>query len=195
MSVLEICAVVQRDRAFYSGGGGVTLSGGEPFYQPLIALDLLKKLNGEGLNVCVETSGMTSPEILAEAAPFVDIFLYDVKEFNCEAHEKYTGAPNSVIFGNLIMLNSIGASIILRCPIIPGLNDTLEHFRRIGELANSLENVIQIDVEPYHPLGLSKGAAVGLEMQYKNEMLTDKRFTSEWAEQIKKHTLKNVVTL
>ena len=57
------------------------------------------------------------------------------------------------ILKNLELANQMGIKIVLRCPIIPTVNDTAEHFKGISDLANRLENVTGIDIEPYHPLG------------------------------------------
>ena len=78
-------------------------------------------------------------------------------------HKRFTGVENTLILENLHKLDAAGASIILRCPLIPGYNAREEHLSAIAELANSLANVLRIDVEPYHPLGKGKCESVGLE--------------------------------
>ncbi|MDR3147537.1 MAG: glycyl-radical enzyme activating protein, partial [Treponema sp.] len=162
ISAGEALAEVKRDDVFYrSSGGGMTVSGGEPFFQGEFTLALLRLAKGAGLHTCVETSGAAPFELLREAAPLTDLFLYDVKETDAERHRIFTGAPNAVILDNLEKLDRLGSPTILRCPVIPGCNDREDHFRGIGAIAGRLGNIRGIEIEPYHPLGISKAEAIG----------------------------------
>lgn len=163
-SVDEIMEEVLKDKAFYkNSGGGMTLSGGEPFMQHEFALELLKAAKEQNIHTCIETCGYVASDILEKFIPYVDIFLWDVKETDDERHKQYTGVSNERIINNLKLLNEHGASVVLRCPIIPGYNLRDGHLHAIGELAESLECVTRVDVEPYHPLGSSKSQALGID--------------------------------
>lgn len=162
MSVKEIIKEVLKDKVFYkNSGGGMTLSGGEPLMNPRFVLSLLKAAKEEGLHNCIETSGFARWEDIEALIPYVDLFLWDVKETDSVRHKEYTGVPNERILENLRRLNKAGAGIILRCPIIPTYNDRKEHLEAIAALAEELDNVQRIDVEPYHPLGKSKCEDLG----------------------------------
>ncbi len=169
MSADEIVADVCKDSIFYGDGGGVTLSGGEPFAQGEKLLCLLEKFKEKGISVCIETCGYTDAELLRKAAPLVDIFLYDIKETDDENHKKFTGVGRERIMSNLAMLDSIGAKIILRCPVIPNCNDRTEHFEAIADIALSHKSVIKVELEPYHPLGLGKSLQFGIKPSYTEE--------------------------
>lgn len=161
-SVSDVMREVLRDKPFYeTSGGGMTLSGGEPMYQFDFTYSLLKAAKEEGLHTCIETCGFSSKENFRKIAPLVDIFLFDCKETDPEKHRQYTGVSNETILENLYFLDSIKAKIILRCPIIPGFNDRKEHLEKISEIANSLENILEINIEPYHPLGGGKSELLG----------------------------------
>ena len=168
-SVEEIMAEVLKDQSFYkNSGGGLTLSGGEPFMQHAFALELLKAAKENGLHTCIETCGYVSKDILERFVPYVDIFLWDIKEIDEDRHMEYTGVSNRQILDNLHFLNTVGASVVLRCPIIPEYNLRQSHLEYIGTLAESLDCVIRVDVEPYHPLGSSKSEALGIDYPLKN---------------------------
>jgi glycyl-radical enzyme activating protein len=161
--VEDIMAVVRRDKPFYGrGGGGLTISGGEPAAQPEFARALAHAAHSEGIGVCVETSGFCSKKTFLELAECVDIFLFDIKETDPERHRAFTGQYNAPILDNLRALNELGRQIVLRCPLIPGFNDRAEHFRAVAGLANELECVLRVEVEPYHPLGESKAARLDI---------------------------------
>lgn len=169
MSVDEVIAEVSKDTEFYAhSGGGVTLSGGEPLMQYDFSLEILKEAKVAGLHTAVETSGYCHKE-LNEISKYVDIWLYDIKLFSESEHIQHTGVSNKTILKNLYFLDSIGANIILRCPIIPDINLTKEHFDSISDLANKLNNVVAIHFEPYHPLGIDKAINLGRTQEYKNK--------------------------
>ena len=162
MTVEEILAEVRKDKAFYdNSGGGMTVSGGEPLFHPSFTLALLKAAKEEGLHTCIETSGFAAWKDVEALIPYVDLFLWDVKETDAALHKQFTGVDNARILENLHRLDAAGAKMVLRCPIIPGYNARPEHLAGIAALANSLANVQRIEVEPYHPRGSSKSAAIG----------------------------------
>lgn len=155
---------VLKDKIFYdNSGGGITLSGGEPLCQFDFSLEILKKAKENKLHTAMETCGFTSVDRIKEISKYVDLFLFDYKETNSELHKKYTGIGNEAILRNLSLLNDMGKRIILRCPIIPGCNDRKEHFEGIYNVANKFENVLHIELEPYHPLGENKYTSLGVE--------------------------------
>ncbi len=156
-TVEQVLKEVLKDKMFYdNSGGGITLSGGEPMLQFDFSSELLKASKNAGLHTCMETCGFSKSENYQKIAQFTDIFLFDYKETNPAKHKEFTGVTNELILKNLFMLDSMGCKTILRCPIVPSLNDRQDHFEGIAKVANSLKNVIEINIEPYHPLGQSK---------------------------------------
>lgn len=188
-TVEEIMAEVLKDKIFYENSeGGMTVSGGEPMFQFEFTYELLKTAKKEGLHTCMETCGFAKPEHYEKIKDFVDIFLFDYKATDPKKHKEYTGADNELILNNLHMLDESGSKIVLRCPIIPSLNDTEEHFCGIANIANSLKNILEINIEPYHPLG--KGKAEMLEKEYKLPQLTfpEEATVEEWIRIISEKT-------
>lgn len=158
----EVVAGALRDKAFYDrSGGGLTLSGGEPFFQPAFTLEVLERAKAAGLHTVVETCGFAAPETVRRAAALTDRFLYDCKETDPERHRAFTGVDNARILENLRLLDGLGKEIVLRCPIIPGCNDRPEHFDGICRLAGELEHVLLVELSPYHALGEHKYDALG----------------------------------
>ena len=163
ITVEETLAEVLRDRPFYeTSGGGMTLSGGEPLMQIDFTEALLKAARDAGLHCCLDTCGSGPYERLERIRPLVDLFLFDYKESNPERHREFTGVSKQPIIENLRTLHAHGAQILLRCPIIPGLNDRDDHFAGIAALAAELPNLVGVQVMPYHRLGEGKVARFGL---------------------------------
>lgn len=162
-SVAEILDEVLRDRPFYDNSdGGLTLSGGEPLAQPEFALALLRAAVEVGLHTCVETSGFGAWSDLASLAAWTRLFLFDLKDMDDQRHRDWTGVPLQPILDNLAQLDEAGASIIIRLPIIPGVNDRPDHFDGLAACVRRLKHVQGVEVLPYHPLGSSKLEQFGL---------------------------------
>lgn len=178
-----------KDKPFYeTSGGGVTFTGGEPFAQPAFLMELLRLAKEEGVHVCIETCGFVRREILEQAMEYVDLFLYDYKETDPEKHKTFTGVDSSLIQNNLCFLAESGKKIILRCPIIPGCNDTAEHLEAIAALAEKYDSIIRVDVEPYHPLGKTKAAQLGKHYMLSQLGITETALTESWINAIRVKT-------
>ena len=162
MSVDEILREALPDLAYAKlSGGGLTVSGGEPLMQPAFTAALVKEAKKNGLHICLDTCGFGEAEQLTALAADVDLFLYDLKETDPVRHRRYTGVPLAPILENLRRLDALGAKFILRCPLIPGLNDRAEHWRNVGRLASELNGTLQLEIMPYHPLGVDKYDCLG----------------------------------
>jgi len=166
MTAAEIAREALKDRRYYeNSGGGVTISGGEPAMQGEFLLALVKILKKENVHVALETSGFSNYAVYESVLPYVDLFLYDYKETDPARHKEFTGVDNTLILDNLHKIHDAKANILLRCPVIPGLNDRDDHFQGIAALAASLPNLAGVEILPYHSLAASKIECMGLESQ------------------------------
>lgn len=189
MSVQEVMTEVLKDKIFYdNSGGGLTLSGGEPLMQFEFAYELLKQAKQSSIHTCVETCGFSKTKNILKIAEFTDIFLYDWKLTNSQLHKEYTGVSNSLILENLKQIDETKSKIVLRCPIIPSVNDTEEHFRGVADIANLLKNILAIEIEPYHSLAKNKYIKLGKEEAVYSFEQPDEQQTENWISQIQKHT-------
>jgi Pyruvate-formate lyase-activating enzyme len=185
MSAGDALTLALRDRAFYErSGGGITLSGGEPTAQPEFCAELVAAAETAGLGSCVETSGHCDPAVLLELARHRCLFLYDLKATGARLHEELTGARPELILDNLDRLCAAGASIVLRCPLVPRVNDSAEHLEHIARLARSYPR-ISVELLPYHDLGLSKYEKAGLERPRLDTFVPDAAYTAIWLERLK----------
>ncbi len=163
-TVDEIVAEIRKDLPFYArSGGGVTLSGGEPFSQPRLALELLRELKGLGIATAVETSLQPRWTNIEPCLPYVDTFLSDLKHLDAARLAEATGGELAVIQGNFRNLERRGARVVVRVPVIPGFNDGPEEIAAIMDFAASLSNVREIHFLPFHTLGVGKYAMIGKE--------------------------------
>ena len=161
MTIENILTVIEKDRAFYGNIGGVTLSGGEPFAQKEKTIALLKACKRYGFSTVVETCGYADPDIIRNAAPYVDLFLWDVKDTDDARHKKYTGVSNRIILENLLLVNATHAKIRLRCILVGGVNTNELHYSAIIEIAKKINNFDGVEILPYHAYGGTKTVFLG----------------------------------
>lgn len=166
MTPEEILQTVRKDRDFYErSGGGLTVSGGEPMLQFEALKELLGRAKEEGIHVCLDTCGQAPESHYREIAGVVDVFLFDYKLTDPEAHRRWTGVDNRLILNNLKMLCETGNDVFLRCPIIPGVNDKEEHYRAIAELSRKYPGIRKVNLMMYHDMAKGKAEQVGMTYQ------------------------------
>ncbi len=188
-SVEDILKTVMKDKLFYEkSGGGLTVSGGEPMAQFDVVFTLLQKAKELGLHTAMETCGFAQSAHFRTVAPYVDLFLFDYKVTDPTDHKKYVGVEPDLILQNLALLDELGADIILRCPIIPGCNDDQAHLLAIAALAQRYTHILEIQIEPYHPLGSGKSAMLGKEYALEGLSFPEKEAVAGWISTIQEHT-------
>jgi pyruvate formate lyase activating enzyme len=164
VSVAEVLAEVERDIPFYDqSGGGVTFSGGEPLLQPEFLLLLLRACKERGIHTAVDTCGHSDWQPLDDIREYVDLFLYDLKLIDDEKHRSFTGVSNQSSLDNLQALSRHGENIILRVPLIPGVNDGEDNLQATGKLAAALPSLMRLDLLPYHNTAMHKYRRLGRE--------------------------------
>jgi len=162
-SAASLLALIKRDASFYGTSGGVTLSGGEPFFQAEEALRLLLLCRENGINTAAETCGYFSPDVLREAVPLTDLFLWDLKDTDPQRHQKYTGVSNEKILQNLFLADKLGARTRLRCILVNSVNTVETHYENVLNILRRLDRCEGIELIPYHAYGGAKSLALGRE--------------------------------
>lgn len=162
-TVPELHEALQPDLPYFGigEGGGVTLTGGEPMASFGFLLGFLERKGS--LHVCVETSGHAPAGDFRRIAPLVDLFLFDFKATGTDRHHELCGVGSGLILDNLRLLCRAGARVLLRLPLVPGVNDGEEHLRAIAGLLDELPELAGAQILPYHTLGSAKEARFGLE--------------------------------
>lgn len=163
MSVEQVISRVEEDSVFYSrSGGGLTLGGGDPMYQPVFTVRLLAEAKHRRIHTTMETCGFVRWGLLEEACRHLDVLLYDIKSMDTEKHKAFTGRSNRTILENLRRVREgfPGLPIVVRTPLIPGFNDSEAEIAailtRIGEMPG-----VTYEALPYHRLGMPKYESLG----------------------------------
>lgn len=161
-TVDALLSEIMKDKSFYdSSSGGVTFSGGEPLMQHTFLLDILKACKANGVHTAIETTGYTKKEVLADIVANLDLIFMDVKHMNSDEHRKLTGVSNERILENLAFIAEHHENIIVRIPVIPGLNNSDENISATADFVAS-HNIKKLELLPYHNLGEVKYEQLGM---------------------------------
>ena len=168
MTAAQVMAQVLKDKDYYANtGGGLTISGGELLEQADFATALLELAKSEDVDVALDTCGQGDGNNLAEMAARADLILFDIKHMDSACHRQLTGVGNETILANLAALaadNDLRQKILIRLPLLDGINDSPAEIAALGCLMRNL-GLIHATLLPYHSLGLGKARGVGLSQE------------------------------
>ena len=163
MTVREVMKEICKDEIFFfHSGGGVTISGGEVLAQADFAEAILRVCRDEGIPAAIETSLFANFETIRPLLPLLDDMYIDFKVADDALHHEYTGVSNQQIRENLQRVDAAyGGRIHIRIPTIPGVNMTEENMRQTAEFLRALHRVTDVELLPYHRLGLETYRKLG----------------------------------
>ena len=159
----SVMKTVLRDLPFYENKGGLTISGGEPLMQAQFSCKLLDLARAAGIHCCVESSGYGDQEAARAVFERADLVLIDCKHTEAESLRYWTGARLERIEAAYGLLLELHKPAVLRCPVIPGVNDTRAHFEGIARIVQKYQNIQAVEVMAYHSLGEGKRTALGMD--------------------------------
>jgi pyruvate formate lyase activating enzyme len=166
MTAQEVLQKVKGDKIFYKRSkGGVTLTGGEPLFQPDFSKDLLSLCRRARIHTAVETCGYAIWDVFKEILQYTDLVLYDLKHMTLEKHREYTGVPNKLILDNVKKIyHELKIPVWVRIPVIPGYNDSEENIHATARfIVNQLSPSVPVYLLAYHQLGETKYERLGKE--------------------------------
>lgn len=145
-------------------GGGVTVTGGEPLIQVKFIIELFKKLKEEGINTCIDTSGMFAiSEDIKEVLKYTDLVLLDIKHIDDEKCKNLVGVSNKRELEFAKYLSENNKKMWIRQVLVPGYTDDEQDLIRLKEFLSTLKTVEKVQILPYHSMGKFKWEKIGLE--------------------------------
>ncbi len=163
MSATKVLAEVVKDEPYYrNSGGGVTFSGGEPVLHTDFLRRLLSACREQGLHTAVDTAGNYPWPMLASLLPYVDLVLYDLKVLNQDSSRQFVGNDGERIRANLERLGATGHPVIVRTPVVGGVNDDDGQIADMARLIGGVPGLLYYELLPYHALGDAKLQSFGL---------------------------------
>jgi len=164
MAVDEIVREIRRDNVFHrASGGGVTWSGGEPFFSPPAISALVEACAAIGLRQAAETSGLFSWVACETTVKLLDFVFLDIKHMDSDVHERLTGVGNGTILENAERLGALGVETVVRVPLVKGANDGAENLALTARFVRRVMRCNRMEILPYHDLGREKYELLGLD--------------------------------
>lgn len=168
-----VAQAVIEARPMFFDGGGLTLTGGEATMQFDAVLSLLATVRAAGIHTALETNA-TRPR-LAELFPYLDLLIADFKQPDDEAHRRFTGLSNEAVKENLERAADAGVNLLIRIPLIHGVNDSDEAFSGFGAFLARFAGRARVEVLRYHEYGRDKWKKLGLVYRMEDAFLPEGR--------------------
>ncbi|MEI6856172.1 pyruvate formate-lyase-activating protein [Psychrilyobacter sp.] len=159
---------IKKYKPFFRNGGGLTITGGEPFVQMNYIEALFKRSKEEGIHTAIDTSGYIFNDRVKEVLEYVDLVLLDIKSINPITYKELTGVEleNTLKFAEY--LDSIGKPVWIRHVVVPGITDRKENLEKLADYISKLKNVEKIELLPFHQLGTHKWEEMNLDYPLKD---------------------------
>lgn len=151
-----------------ASGGGVTISGGEPLFQPEFVREVFKRCQALGIHTALDTSGFCDLEIAKSVLEYVDLVLLDIKSFDSATYHKVTSVDLAPTLALASYLNEVQKPTWIRFVLVPGLTDHPDNIEGLAKFLSAFQNIEKIDVLPFHKLGEYKWKQLGYDYQLKN---------------------------
>lgn len=168
VSVDELIEEIQKYTSYMkASGGGVTISGGEPLFQPHFVAEIFRRCKELGIHTALDTSGYCELQIAKPVLESVDLVLLDIKSFAPEIYRKVTSLPLDPTLILAKYLSSIGKPTWIRFVLVPGLTDALHNIEGLADFVATLKSVEKVEVLPFHKMGEYKWEQLGYDYQLK----------------------------
>ncbi|MDO9629216.1 MAG: pyruvate formate-lyase-activating protein [Acholeplasmataceae bacterium] len=165
MSVTQILSDYLKYKHFYKNGG-ITVSGGEPLLQMRFLICLFQEAKRLGIHTCLDTSAACFNEKqsndFAELMKYTDLVLLDIKHIDNEKHIKLTGSPNFQVLSFANYLSEIKIPVVIRHVLVPTISNSETDLKQLRLFLETLKNVVNIEILPYHTHGIKKWKEMGL---------------------------------
>ena len=182
MTVDECMEIILKDRGYYEkSGGGVTVSGGDPVIQVDFVVELFRRCKEEKIQTCLESTFYAEWSTIEKVLPYTDIIISDIKHMDTNVHRKHTGRENHLILENLKKLADLNKEIILRIPVIPGVNDGKDKLEKTADfILNEMDGKVRtLQLLSFMRLGEEKYQSLGIPYKMENIVVDRKAFTEK----------------
>lgn len=182
MTVDECMEIILKDRGYYEkSGGGVTVSGGDPVIQMDFVVELFRRCKEEKIQTCLESTFYAEWSTIEKVLPYTDIIISDIKHMDTNVHRKHTGRENHLILENLKKLADLNKEIILRIPVIPGVNDGKDNLEKTADfILNEMDGKVRtLQLLSFMRLGEEKYQSLGIPYKMENIVVDRKAFTEK----------------
>ncbi|GJP30977.1 hypothetical protein CLOM_g7536 [Closterium sp. NIES-68] len=190
LSSKDIAARLKKNLAYYEGGGGVTVSGGEPMMQPHFCSAVFKEAHRLGITTALDTAGYGRAKDWAEVLPHTDTVLLCTKAINPKLYFDMVQVKQQLFLDFAKAVGDYGVPMVIRFVLVPGMTDTKEEVEGLVEWAKQQPTLVGIEMLPYHRLGVNKWEALGLKYPLDGMVPNPKEVVDHWRSYIALQGLK-----
>lgn len=174
-SAQQIIDLLEEQRPYFSNGGGLTVSGGEPLLQAKELLGLFKKAKKLGFNLALDTNGSLRTAEARELLALADLVIFDLKQIDNKKHQKLTGLGNAEVLKNIQEREASGKPYWIRQVLVSGITDDPEDLKKFGIFCAKLQGLERLEILPYHILGVRKYQELDQEYKLSGIKATSKK--------------------
>jgi len=161
-TVDELITEIKKYKTYMNAsGGGVTVSVGEPLFQPQFVAELFRCCKALGIHTALDTSGFCDLAIAKPLIEQADLLLLDIKSFDPEIYKTVTSVSLEPTLRLADYLNQIGKPAWIRFVLVPGLTDAPHNVAGLADFVATLSNVEKVEVLPFHKMGEYKWKQLG----------------------------------
>ncbi|MDT8716318.1 pyruvate formate lyase-activating protein [Clostridium sp. 19966] len=158
----DLIKKILRFKPYFSKSkGGVTFSGGEPLLQPEFLLEILKLCKENSIHTAIDTAGQGLGNY-QEILKYTDLILFDIKHTSSKDYQSLTGGSITESENFLKISQSMRIPLWIRHVMVPEVTTGEKHMKSLAEKINSLKYVENIELLPYHTLGVNKYKALNI---------------------------------
>lgn len=187
LSPEEILALAIESRHFIDG---VTFGGGEATLQSSELLLTVEALHNADFHVALESNASTTS--LKKFVGLVDYLICDLKAFTSETHERLTTKSNQLVLENLRFAAANQKELLIRVPLIPNYNTTVDELAKIKEFLLELRLMrsgLNVQILRLHHMGQVKYEALKREYLLKNIEVPTREFQLEFENELKQEDI------
>lgn len=166
----QLIKTALKYRTYWGDKGGITVSGGEPLVQIDFLLELFILAKSNGVNTCLDTSGIVfapeNDELMKKFDKLMqvtDLVMLDIKHIDDEEHKELTTKSNKNILAFAEYLNNKNVKMRIRHVVVPDITFKREKLLALGKFLKRFDNIEKIETLPYHTLGIMKYEKMGIE--------------------------------
>jgi pyruvate formate lyase activating enzyme len=183
----RILALLEDERPYFKGGGGLTVSGGEPGLQSKELIKLFLEVKAKGFHTALDTNGSFDTKDYRDLLDLTDLALIDLKHFDNDWHLKLTGASNSNVFKTLAYREKTKKPFWIRYVLVPGWTDQVEYLEAAAQYLKDFKYLERLEILPYHNLGAHKYKELGMDYRLEGVSSPSQKKIEEAEEIFKKY--------
>lgn len=193
VDIEDIVSRAVRQKSYFGRNGGVTVSGGEPLLQRCGILQLFRRLHEEGIHTALDSNGKLLNDEVIDLLDETDLLLLDIKHIDNDWHHRITGLSNQGVLRVASHREATGKKMWLRYVLVPGWSDQIEYLDELGKYFSHYTTIEQVEILPYHKLGVHKWEALGMNYVLKDVHPPDKECVSKASTVFKRYFSQVVV--